>query len=173
MLAGNHWDDVIKKYKEIELNHSDLPEVLNQVIKRVQNILSKEFQELKSCHSTEINFLPVHVIDLHEDGNISSHVDSIKFSGEIVAALSLNSTRVLRLRQHKSETDKDENHAIVPTYEYYVHPRTLYMLTGPMRYEFSHAILGKNDEYHFLTPPSVITRRISLMFRDELASRNE
>ena len=46
---------------------------------------------------TPLEFLPpVHILDLHEDGYIKPHVDSIKFSGGVVAGLSLLSDGIMR-----------------------------------------------------------------------------
>jgi hypothetical protein len=42
--------------------------------------------------------LQVHVLDLHPEGYILPHVDSIKFSGGVVAGLSLLSTSIMRLQ---------------------------------------------------------------------------
>ncbi|CAN0326924.1 unnamed protein product, partial [Phaeothamnion confervicola] len=43
-------------------------------------------------------WLPCHAIDLAPEGFIKPHVDSVKFSGRVVAGLSLVSAAVMRLR---------------------------------------------------------------------------
>ena len=46
----------------------------------------------------KVNWLPVHAIHLKEKGILSPHVDSVKFSGGIVAGISLLSTSIMRLK---------------------------------------------------------------------------
>jgi alkylated DNA repair protein alkB homolog 7 len=43
-------------------------------------------------------WLPVHAIDLTAAGHIKPHVDSIKFSGTVVAGISLLSTAIMKLQ---------------------------------------------------------------------------
>merc|ERR1712100_415269 len=50
----------------------------------------------------QVPWMPPHVIDLSADGAIGAHVDSVKFSGGIVAGLSLISTRHMSFAPCKS-----------------------------------------------------------------------
>ena len=47
------------------------------------------------------SWLPCHAIDLSKDGRLDAHVDSVKFSGGIVAGISLLSDSIMRLRPAK------------------------------------------------------------------------
>ena len=52
-------------------------------------------------------WLPLHVLDLHSKGIIYPHVDSPKFSGDIVAGLSLYSDSMCTFDLHHADTDDD------------------------------------------------------------------
>ena len=124
--------------------------------------------------------------------NIAPHIDSIKFSGDMIASLSLASSRIMRLK-----LDPEFAHLYPPdappvptTIEFIVPPRSLYILSGPMRYHYTHEILGTNQTaLTTLTTDTVtatdtntstgerrvssfgtgkgIGRRLSIMHRDE------
>ena len=54
----------------------------------------------------EHNLMPsVHVIDLAPMGYIKPHIDSVKFSGSIVAGLSLVSEAIMRFEHEASRLD--------------------------------------------------------------------
>lgn len=163
---GNHWDDVISKYKEIQVIETNYQPEVQDIINKCKTIVSKALKK-------EINFLPPHLIDLAQDGQISPHVDSIKFSGDLIAGLSLLSTRILRLEQcvHEDNIVKGSGDKPHPTYfEIYLPPRSMYILRGSLRYDFTHAILGINDSPYsssITSPISLsIDRRLSMMLRD-------
>jgi hypothetical protein len=54
---GSHWDNVISRYREIELQDSDLTEELRIILNNVKNKIDAFFDE-------KIHYLPAHVIDL-------------------------------------------------------------------------------------------------------------
>lgn len=95
--------------------------------------------------------------------NIGPHVDSIKFSGDLIAVLSLQSTRILRLSPAPETFELPNQYT--KTLEFRLSPRSLYLLTGPLRYNYNHEVLG-NELPPRLLPPVENTRRLSLMFRD-------
>ena len=99
--------------------------------------------------------LPPHVIDLSANGSIQPHVDSIKFSGGFVVGLSLVSKRILQL------VHTPDKHTIETVLE----PRSLYMLSHRLRYDYEHAILGTNDKSLFFEPFDC-SQRLSVMMRD-------
>lgn len=165
---GNHWDDVIYKYKESQISMENIPYEIQKIFLR----LIDEIQV--KCNKTGTTMLAPHVIDLHKDGSIAPHVDSIKFSGDIVSGLSLLSTRVLRLtpdRYHPRPLDQPQ---LPNQIDILLRPRSLYILTGPLRYNYAHAILGRNslseeigDGLEESTNPwNEFDRRISIIFRD-------
>ena len=64
-MLGDHWDEVIKNYKEIELSGSknttpDIDKIINQVKYFIQEVTS----------TSHLQFLSPHVIDLSKDGFI-------------------------------------------------------------------------------------------------------
>jgi len=119
----------------------------------IQRILSSAFPE-KFAWSSQ-----THVLDLHKDGFIRPHIDSVKYCGDIVSGISILSACVMRLRHHEL---KDE--LIVDLHL----PRlSLYKLSGPGRYEFTHEILP--DESSFFGNERIKVereRRISIICRD-------
>lgn len=107
----------------------------------------------------ELTFLPrVHVIDLADTGFINPHVDSVKFSGGVVAGLSLLTDAVMRFRPANLELGTPIS-GLEPT-DFVVAQNSLYVMSGQVRFEYTHEVLPRN-------PPA---RRLSVMFRDVLAS---
>lgn len=147
----------------------------------------------------------MHFLFAHE----GAHVDSIKFSGGLIASISLMSTRILRLAPYKC--DKGEMYDIPPdkdiflksklpniatleqllqedtaTYsvgkferilpdgtavqdeviECVIPPRSMYIISGPLRYQYTHEILGKEDATKLFPKLPTIGRRLSLILRD-------
>ena len=100
-----------------------------------------------------MEWLPVHAIELEADGEIRPHVDSVKFSGGFVAGLSLLSSAVMTLEH--SDTRSQIARMLLP-------PRSLYVLEGAARYDFTHRIGGGI----FCGSPVERGRRISLIIRD-------
>lgn len=155
---GNHWDDVIQKYKEIELNHNQtsIPIDVNRIIAKISDIIKS------NCSDSipDMLLLSPHVIDLHSEGEIHPHIDSIKFSGGLVAGVSILSSRVLKLT---SDIDVYKDIVI----EEMLPRRSLYLLQGPLRYDFKHAILGSKSTSTSSYPDVAVDRRLSIIFRDE------
>ena len=137
------------------------------------------------------------------------HVDSIKFSGGIVAGLSLLSTRLMRLApdrtddnilnssaavdsdseripfyylncsKEKADNTKtqllyrhdaftDDNNLFEGTIEMKLNRRSLYILSGPLRYSFSHEIFGAQSKPQLFNDDITAERRLSVIFRDAL-----
>lgn len=96
--------------------------------------------------------------DLADACSIGPHVDSIKFSGGIVAGISLLSTRCLRL-VHQEHKDC--------RLEVALSPRSFYILSGELRYEYTHEILGGLQSPEMI-PATPSERRVSLIIRDVL-----
>ena len=85
--------------REMEL-HAELvlPDEAVAVLGRMQAAVTSQFGGTTS-------FLVPHVVDLAKDGSISAHTDSIKFSGRLIAGLSLLSERVMRLSRNAESGD--------------------------------------------------------------------
>lgn len=112
----------------------------------------------KTCFPTNQKLLRnVHILDLHEDGHIKPHVDSVRFCGPIIAGLSLLSDSIMRLSHIKNES---------MFMDLLLKRRSLYVMKGVARYDFKHAILGKNFSF-FKEQPVVRKRRVSLINRCE------
>lgn len=181
----DHWDNVIIGYKEVERAHwQDLSN--EATVHRIKDQILSLMEDLETGQTGSefgmgtgdggIEWLPVHVIDLDADGIITPHVDSVKFSGDLVCGVSLLSPAIMTLRP-----DSPPEQANDPAYRVQIHlpPRSLYVLSGNARYHFAHSIdLQDEDtrgEYAAETEalngnPSKKTesrsRRISLLFRD-------
>jgi alkylated DNA repair protein alkB family protein 7 len=120
-----HWDAVIQYYKEVELlSSSTFPSAntnanantnaskhqMSQVsllaMERVRNHISQThfFPSLDNEDEKHdaLEWLNCHAIYLKKEGLLTAHVDSIKFSGDIVAGLSLLSSSIMRLRPASS-----------------------------------------------------------------------
>ena len=137
-----------------------------------------------------VQFLPCHAIDLKKDGELNAHVDSIKFSGDLVAGISLLSSCIMRLipdddghdnnnnNNNNSNNNKEQvnlkttNNGGVGDdrwVDLYLPPLSLYVLTGVGRFNYSHQLLP--DKSEFTTPDGqtiIVPRehRLSVIFRD-------
>lgn len=168
-----HWDSVITDYREMELyDIHELVEAMenepdpNIQASDVQTTIAKAFWKIRNhlqqnhATSTSTKWLPCHAIDLKQDGQLSAHVDSVRFSGHMVAGLSLLSPAIMRLKEDQ-ESDQFVDLCLPP--------RSLYVLTGVGRYEYSHELLP--DGSTFCSPPGdpiIVSReqRLSIIFRD-------
>lgn len=195
---GDHWDSVITKYKETEMSSTKVPDSVNNVIKRLSDIIKE------STGESLMQILPPHVLDLAADGYIGPHADSIKFSGGIVAGLSLLSTRMMVLKFDNSG-DNIANTAVSTSahmsrmpyfnldysdayckqeslYKYKgfmnsndnadelieieLPRRSFYILSGPLRYSFTHEILGPKGSLELYSQLPISERRLSVILRD-------
>lgn len=115
----------------------------------------------------------------------AGHVDSVKFSGDLIAGISLLSPRIMTLTKELPDvaTDMqgnglnkgDINCTIasnelesLPNYGEMLLPRrSLYILAGVARYYYAHAILGKDQEPKWLkNAVDKFDRRISFVIRN-------
>lgn len=101
--------------------------------------------------------LPPHIIHLKGDiGEIKPHVDNVKFSGGFIAGLSLQSCRRMILKPAPQQCDLVK----IPVYRdiaeivIELRVRSLYILSGPLRFNFTHQIDVGEEE------------RMSVLFRD-------
>jgi hypothetical protein len=96
----------------MEIRDKNIPDNISIIIKRIENIIKNHI------NNKHMILMSPHIIDLHQgiyisiyisifllriniitfiDGYISKHVDSVKFSGGIIAGLSIMSSRILSL----------------------------------------------------------------------------
>ena len=175
-----HWDSVITRYRETECD--DLPKDVDDIIRKIKEIIQDVMGE-------NFTFLSPHAIDLAAKGGfIGPHIDSIKFSGKIVAGLSLVSSRLMELVHEENEAYLEPK-ALPPSHpksiEMILYPRSLYILTGLLRYNYTHQIYGttrrlENEEgvkeepmhyrYKGISNPMLLEeepqRRLSIILRD-------
>ncbi|KAM8982759.1 LOW QUALITY PROTEIN: alpha-ketoglutarate-dependent dioxygenase alkB homolog 7, mitochondrial [Ara ararauna] len=97
-----------------------------------------------------------HVLDLLPSGHVRAHVDSVKFCGCTIAGVSLLSPCVLRLVCCRSPQHR---------LELLLEPRSLYVLRGAARYEFTHEILPDAQSW-FGGRRVPRGRRISIIYRN-------
>jgi len=188
----SHWDSVITGYKEIELPHphdmqiatdhknnkfnisedkmyaSDVSEECIKTILLIRRILESYFfsDELSS-----LRWLPCHAIDLKKDGVLSAHVDSVKFSGDIVAGLSLASSSIMRLKPDKDSYQSDSQDSFFDSHvDLYLPPLSLYVLSGVGRYKYTHELLPSGASFSSKESPDSVEvvrdQRYSIIFRD-------
>ncbi|XP_039185625.1 alpha-ketoglutarate-dependent dioxygenase alkB homolog 7, mitochondrial isoform X1 [Crotalus tigris] len=140
-----HWDGAIHKYRETEKSHWS--KECHEILQRVRNA---------AFPPGVPQLAQVHVLDLDKSGYIKPHVDSVKFCGCTIAGLSLLSSSVMHLVSEQNPQD---------WLDLLLERRSLYVLRGPARYEFTHEIL-KDEESFFDGRKVVRERRISVICRN-------
>ncbi|XP_072024484.1 alpha-ketoglutarate-dependent dioxygenase alkB homolog 7, mitochondrial-like isoform X2 [Amphiura filiformis] len=142
----DHWDNAIHGYRETEKSRWN--DTNKAVLQRVRDA---------AFEPGVPQLVLVHVLDLAKDGYIKPHVDSVKFCGSTVTGLSLLSSSIMRLAN-----EKDPKQWVNILLE----PRSLYIMTGQARYDFTHEILKQEESiFHGKVIPR--DRRISIMCRNE------
>ncbi|VDN06260.1 unnamed protein product [Thelazia callipaeda] len=153
MLMSTHYAFPI--YKDIQAIH--LYREREQLNWRQENevildrIRKQSFEKDAKHHSF------VHILDLHEDGFIKPHIDSVRYCGDVITGVCLLSDAVMRLK-HKNQTQE-------LILDLFLQRRSLYRIGEISRYEFYHEILGKAESY-FMGYPVPRSRRISIICRD-------
>ena len=122
----DHWDGAIKNFRERELKefrNEKNREIVEKIDFEMKQFLGEEnfkiggasqfgndgFEsaaKVKSGIDSEFEILDsLHVLDLHESGRIEPHIDSVKFTGEGLASLSLVSGSRLRFKEYARQRD--------------------------------------------------------------------
>ncbi|KAJ2858013.1 hypothetical protein J3B02_000591 [Coemansia erecta] len=102
-------------------------------------------------------WLPPHILDLHQDGEILPHVDNPDYSGFVVGGLCLLGSAVSTFKH------VDDPGIRV---DVLLEPGSLYFMTNRIRYQFTHEITLDPQQRSWLGKEVPRSRRISLMFRD-------
>ncbi|KAJ2698588.1 hypothetical protein H4218_003187 [Coemansia sp. IMI 209128] len=102
-------------------------------------------------------WLPPHILDLHEDGEILPHVDNPDYSGFAVGGLSLLGSAVSTFK-HVDDPSISVDVLLAP--------KSLYFMTNRIRYQFTHEITVDPKQRQWQGKIVPRARRISLMFRD-------
>mmetsp|Transcript_254 Transcript_254/g.258 ORF Transcript_254/g.258 Transcript_254/m.258 type:complete len:241 (-) Transcript_254:380-1102(-) len=155
-----HWDAVITDFKEIEIgNENELKELSRFALDKVR-------AHLLECHlERDTTFLPVHFIDYKKEALLKPHVDSVRFSGGLVAGISFESSSIMRLRP-SAELGRDPEEGFV---DLLLTPLSLYVLTGVCRYQYTHELLSSGSIFESDDGTSTMIERderLSVIFRD-------
>lgn len=141
-VTPDHFDHVISRYRESIAPAKDWNAANRDTLSRLRAIVERDCGHAISRKPVE--WMEPHIIELEADkGAIGPHVDSVKHGGDVVAALSLLSTRQVTLD------------SLPDAFAIDLPPRSLYVLSGHARYELKHAISNGP------------ARRLSLVLRDE------
>lgn len=161
-----HWDAVIIKYKETELFDEAV-----QLSATSRDVLQRMRQHLQVHVSPQVTWLPSHAIELHPEGELRAHIDSVRFSGGLVAGLSLGTASIMRLQppqgDYQQEQTPDPTLDNAGFVDLLLPPRSLYALTGCSRYDYTHELLA--DQSIFAGTGELVRRnehRWSIIFRD-------
>lgn len=147
-----------------------------QILERTRKHLEAHLY-LQSISQSPVHWLPCHAIDLKKQGELKAHVDSVRFSGGLVAGISLLSSSIMRLvpddsvdepseqQQHHEPSLLDRGYV-----DLHLPPNSLYALTGDGRYSYSHQLLPDSSVFQSsIDGTETIVRRdhrLSIIFRD-------
>lgn len=137
-----------------------------QVIQRVR----QQIVDVDYVDGETVEWLPCHAIDLKRDGELKAHVDSVRYSGGVVAGISLLSSSIMRLKPD-SESYREDGSVPDGWVDLYLPPLSLYVLSGVCRYKYSHELLPSGSVFelqHDASSPVTVERdhRLSVIFRD-------
>lgn len=154
---------MIVNYKESTL-FDEADEGMQSILEPLRQYIATNY-----IPTQPVQWLPPHAIDLHQDGDIHPHVDSVRFSGHLVCGLSLLSTAIMRL--HPKQDCDAPNWDALPCVDLLLEPGSLYVLNGPGRYEFAHSIRPSGSSFR----GRVIDRkqRFSVILRDDKPTKCE
>ena len=161
---SGHWDGVISNYKEVQrdIRSPSLSAASQAVLLRAQ----AAFPAGARNGGAPLPFF--HALELAEGGSISAHVDSVKFSGGVVAGLCLLSDAVMVLTP---DTDGPRPAApAAPEVRLLLPRRCFYTLTDEARYAWAHAVPA-GAAATFRGAAVKRGRRLSIMLRDALEVR--
>ncbi|KAL9181178.1 hypothetical protein ACHAXT_009983 [Thalassiosira profunda] len=178
-FENGHWDSVITGYREVELSQDCSSPADQNDVPLFAKVIERTRSHIATHHLTNNKLLwnPCHAIDLSADGELTAHVDSVKFSGEIVAGVSLLSDSIMRLRPSSKEWESDGNSQNIDDdtdkpegyVNLYLPQLSLYVLSGMSRYTYTHELLPSGSSFQFSDGDSIeVTRgrRLSVIFRD-------
>lgn len=178
-FENGHWDSVITGYREVELSTPDdqyprqdfdakgsgvvqAPLYVRAIQRTRRQLENYHFNNCRgSCGDAAFNnirWLPCHAIDLSANGELKPHVDSVKFSGDVVAGLSLLSDAIMRLKPPAKEWENEENDTdhgevgddSIGHVDLYLPKLSLYVLSGMSRYSFTHELLHSSTSFEFM-----------------------
>eukprot|EP00052_Salpingoeca_macrocollata_P011784 m.91065 g.91065 ORF g.91065 m.91065 type:complete len:225 (-) comp18199_c0_seq1:31-705(-) len=141
-----HWDNAITNYREMHRTRWSPSNTVT--LQRLRDLpLLKPFQLSPTAH----------VLDVDAEGEILPHVDSTQYVGRVVVGLSLMSSSVMQFQRQDGATVR-----------VLLHPRSLYIMSGSIRYDFTHAVLRGEQPWQGGSVRK--GRRISILVREEAPS---
>ena len=152
-----HMDKVIEGYRELEVKPSqwDASGAGADVIARAEEAMRGAAEP--GGHWGAL--LPeVHVLELAAEGQIDAHVENTSFLGDALGGISLVSECVMRLREGDGYQNVGES-----TVDLLLPPRSLYVLFGKARYDYTHQITDDAQSWRGEAIPRA--RRVSLILR--------
>ena len=152
---------------------STLPAFARVIRQTRWHLAARHLGDAAAAADAAARWLPCHAIDLAADGALDAHVDSVKFSGGLVAGLSLLSDAIMRLRPAggewhaeagergearreeegggggREEAPDDDGGITAGHVDLYLPRRSLYVLTGPSRYSYTHELRPSGSMFAF------------------------
>lgn len=152
---SNHYDRVIRNYRETTFSALDPSYAQNRQLSLPQKIITRLRDEIFSVTSTTEYFQVPHVLDLNVNSQIDAHIDSIQSAGSVIATLSLLSPTIIIFKNPKSG---DEFKCLIP-------PDSLYMHWGELRYEYTHEIPVQGKDHQIDGKVVERGRRVAIIQR--------
>ena len=168
----SHWDGVITGFREDSVPLANAGPALRTAVARA-------WAYFPPAGGAPLPF--AHLLELEPAGYISRHVDSVKFSGGVVAGICLASDAVMRLYPVADGSDGNESgsggtssgvggesssEGEPGTVDLLLERGCLYVMSGECRYHWAHAVLKGTTS--FRGKPVARGRRVSIILRDEL-----
>lgn len=138
--VNSHYDGVISGYRECAVPILDIHSP--GAAAAVQRQRQAAWSATHGAKRRGIGMFPyVQVIDMPASGKIKAHRDNMKMFGEFTAGLNLLSSAVVRFAPC---TTPDET-VRLPSFDVVLRPRTLYVMHGSLRWQYTHAVLDADE----------------------------
>ena len=174
--VSSHYDGVISGYRECGVPILDIHSP--GAAAAVQRQRQVAWSATHGAKRRGIGMFPhVQVIDMPASGRINAHRDNMKMFGEFTAGLNLLSSAVMRFVPCTTAGKT----AQLPSFDVVLRPRTLYVMHGSLRWQYTHAVLdadetdavladisqsSENDDGFSSTLAGRRGRRVSIIVRD-------
>jgi hypothetical protein len=112
-----------------------------------------------------MSLAPDHDCDNFKNASTCDNVDSLRTPYYCLRSLA---PTIDHQRLYKHDDFKDTDECFEGSIELLLPRRSLYILSGPLRYTFTHRIFGISGTPRLITEEILHERRLSIIFRDEL-----
>ena len=173
LINGQNWDGTLKRrtqhynfrYLYVNAKFQDENYLVEPITDWLYDLYSKCVVELNSQNAglemLEKSKLQVLINEYEKNQGISAHIDDKKIFGDFIITVSLSSHCVMEFSlSNKKSNDKKICQLI--------HPRSLYMLSGPARNDYFHSIPAKENDYELNGILIKPVKRISITFRQKI-----